>query len=210
MSATDSDEPEADGQERARSTGKGSTHDHREDPGQRGRAAGRSASAARPAPAQSRFRRDGGHREGTSGHAPAGPHHQPRPHRCRRALRGPHPPGRGRHLRLPRRRDPAALRRLGRLPRAAHHPRPPRAGSRTCCRRLRSCQRTRGRLPGHVRPRCHQPRHRHRHGPARLGADGRAHGQRARRAPGQGRLPGDRHQRHHPAHDQAQLPRAQR
>ena len=41
---------------------------------------------------------------------------------------------------------------------------------------------------------------------ARLGPDRRHHRQRSGGAPGQGRLPGDRHHRHHPADDQAQLP----
>ena len=40
--------------------------------------------------------------------------------------------------------------------------------------------------------------------------DRRHHRQRARRAHRQGRLPGDRHHRHHPADDQAQLPGPQR
>ena len=49
-----------------------------------------------------------------------------------------------------------------------------------------------------------------RHGAARQRPDGRHHGQRARRADRQGRLPGDRHHRHHAADDQAQLPGPQR
>ena len=40
--------------------------------------------------------------------------------------------------------------------------------------------------------------------------DGRDHRQRPRRPPRQGRLPGDRHHRHHPADDEAQLPRPRR
>ena len=62
------------------------------------------------------------------------------------------------------------------------------------------------RLPRDERPGRDEPRHRHRHGAARLDPDGRDHRQRARRADRQGRLPGDRHQRHHAADDQAQLP----
>ena len=41
---------------------------------------------------------------------------------------------------------------------------------------------------------------------ARLRADGRDHRERAQRPDRQGRVPGDRHQRHHAADDQAQLP----
>ena len=55
-----------------------------------------------------------------------------------------------------------------------------------------------------------QPRDRHRHGDARLDPDGRDHRQRALRPDRQGRVPGDRHQRHHPADDEAQLPRPRR
>ncbi len=55
-----------------------------------------------------------------------------------------------------------------------------------------------------------EPRHRHRDRPPRLRPDGRDHRQRAGRPHRQGRLPGDRHQRHHPADDQAQLPRPRR
>ena len=70
--------------------------------------------------------------------------------------------------------------------------------------------RPRRRLHGHVRPGRHEPRHRHRHRAPRLRPDGRDHRQRARRAHRQGRVPGDRHQRHHAADDEAQLPGPQR
>ena len=55
-----------------------------------------------------------------------------------------------------------------------------------------------------------EPRHRDRHGPARLDPDGRDHRQRAQRPDRQGRVPGDRHHRHHPADDEAQLPGPER
>ena len=135
---------------------------------------------------------------------------QPDAHRRRRAVRGAPPPGRGCPVRLSRRRDPAALRRPGRLPGPPPRPRPPRAGRRPRGRRLRPGHRQGRRLPGHLRPRRHEPGHRHRHRAARLHPDGRHHRQRARRADRQGRVPGDRHHRHHPADDQAQLPGAQR
>ena len=63
-----------------------------------------------------------------------------------------------------------------------------------------------GRVHGDLRPGRHEPRHRDRHGPARLDPDGRDHRQRPGGPHRQGRLPGDRHQRHHAADDQAQLP----
>ena len=108
------------------------------------------------------------------------------------------------------RRHPAALRHPRRLPGAPPHPRPPRAGRRPCRRRLRPGHRPGRRLHGDVGARRDEPGHRHRHGAARLGPDGRDHRQRAGRAHRQGRLPGDRHHRHHPADDQAQLPRPRR
>ena len=55
-----------------------------------------------------------------------------------------------------------------------------------------------------------EPRDRDRHRPARLDPDGRDHRQRPVRPDRQGRVPGDRHQRHHPADDEAQLPRPRR
>ena len=119
----------------------------------------------------------------------------------------PPPPGRRRLLQLPGRRDPAALRRPWRLPGAAPRPRPPRAGRGPRGGRLRPCHRHGRRVHGHLRPRRHEPRHGHRDGDARLGADGRHHRQRALRPDRQGCVPGDRHQRHHAADDEAQLPR---
>ena len=63
---------------------------------------------------------------------------------------------------------------------------------------------------GHLRPGGHKPRHGNRHRAPRLRPDGRDHRQRPRGAHRQGRVPGDRHQRHHAADDEAQLPRPQR
>ena len=140
-----------------------------------------------------------------------GPRARRGPHRRRRRLRGAPPPGRRRLLQLPGRRHPAALRRPRRLPRAPPRPRPPRAGRRPRGRRLRPRDRQGRRLHGHLRPRRHEPRHRASARPSStripmvaitgnvpVGADR------------QGRLPGDRHQRHHPADDEAQLPRPER
>ena len=133
------------------------------------------------------------------------------PHRRRRPVRGAHPPGRGRHLRLPRRRDPAALRRLGRLPQSSRHVlvRHEQGAAHAADGYARASGGSAS-ASAPVRPRRHQPRHRHRHRPARLRAHRRHHRQRARRAHRQGRLPGDRHHRHHAADDQAQLPGPQR
>ena len=71
------------------------------------------------------------------GHAPRGARPQADPHRRGRPVRGAAAPGRRRLLQLPGRRDPAAVRRPRRLPRAAPRPRPPRAGRRPRRRRLR-------------------------------------------------------------------------
>ena len=61
-------------------------------------------------------------------------------------------------------------------------------------------------LPGHQRPRRHQPGHRHRRRLHGLDPDGRHHRAGARRPDRQRRLPGGRHHRHHAARHQAQLP----
>ena len=135
---------------------------------------------------------------------------EPHADRRRRRLRGAPPPGRRRLLQLSRRRDPAALRRPRRLSGAPPRPRPPRAGRRPRRRRLCPGNRPGRGLHGDVRARRDQPRDRDRHRPARLRPDGRDHRQRALRPDRQGRLPGDRHQRHHPADDEAQLPRPRR
>ena len=121
-------------------------------------------------------------------------------------MRGAPAPGRGRHLQLPGRGDPAAVRHPRRLPGAAPRPGPPRAGRRPRGRRLRTGDRARRGVHGHVGAGRDQPGHGHRHRAAQFGADGGHHRQRAGGADRQGRLPGDRHQRHHAADDQAQLP----
>ncbi len=128
-------------------------------------------------------------------------------HRRRRRVRGAHPPGRRRHVRLPGRRRPAALRRARRVPADPPRPGSPRAGRCPRCRWVRPCLRSSRRLPRHFGARRHEPCHRARHRAARLGSDRRGHRERRRRAARQGRLPGDRHHRHHAADDQAQLPR---
>ena len=158
--------------------------------------------------AERRFGRGRGRRAGPQGHAPRGARPQADAHRGGRPVRGDAAPGRRCLLQLPGRRDPPAVRRPGRLPGAAPHPRPPRAGRRPRRRRLRPGHRPRRRVHGDVRPGRDEPRHRHRDRAPGLRADGRDHRERDGRPAGQGRLPGDRHQRHHPADDQAQLPRA--
>ena len=168
------------------------------------------ASRVRPPRSGRRHARRRGGRARPHGDALGRQAAQPHPDRCGRGVRGAPAPGRGRHVRLSRRRGPAALRRPRRLPGAAPRAGPPRAGRRARRRWLRPRVRPRRRLPRHLRPRRHQPGHRHRHRAARLDPHRRDHRQRARRADRQGRLPGDRHHGHHPADDQAQLPGPQR
>ena len=111
----------------------------------------------------------------------------------------------GSRLRLSRRGQPAHLRCHARLP---HPPRarPPRAGRGAHGRWLRPRQRQGGRGHGHLRPRRHQPGDRHRHRHDGFLAD-RLHHRPGRQQVHRLRcLPGNRRDRHHPAHHQAQLP----
>ena len=62
------------------------------------------------------------------------------------------------------------------------------------------------RLPRHERPRRHQPRHRHRHRACWTRSPWSRITATSPSPHRQGRFPGDRHHRHHPADDQAQLP----
>ena len=119
-------------------------------------------------------------------------------------------PGRRAHLRLPRRRRAADLRRAVPAGEGQAHPGAPGGRRSACSRRLRPVDRQgRGRT-GDVRPRRHELRNR-----ADRCADG-FHSRRVHHRPGahapdrQRRLPGVRHRRHHAALHQAQLARQER
>ena len=110
-----------------------------------------------------------------------------------------------RHLRHPRRRDPAGVRPADGLHDPAH-PGPPRAGRRPRRAGVRRGDRPGRRLHGDVRPGRDQPGHADRRRAHGLGADGRRHRPGRRRRDRHRRLPGGRHPRHHDADHQAQLP----
>ena len=124
-------------------------------------------------------------------------------------LGSPRPRRRDRRLRLSGRRHPAGLRRDARLPDSAH-PGPARAGRHPHGRRLRARQRPRRRRDCHVGARRDQHGHRHRDRDDGLVADRLHHRPGRQQADWIGRVPGNRHHRHHVADHQAQLPRDQR
>ena len=135
-------------------------HEGDDDDADEGRAdAGAAARPRRRRPRRSHVPADGsaarrGRRAGPQGDAPRGDATLKRTRiGADVAVRGAPPPGRRRLLQLPGRRHPAALRRPRRLPGAAPHPRPPRAGRRPRRRRLRPGHRQGRRLHGHLRAR---------------------------------------------------------
>ncbi|CAA9470493.1 MAG: Acetolactate synthase large subunit, partial [uncultured Solirubrobacteraceae bacterium] len=122
--------------------------------------------------------------------------------RSRRGHGMPQGGGRGRRIRLSRRRQPSHLRRLRRRRHPAH-PRAPRGGRRTRRRGLRQGLRPRGRGVRHVRPGRDEHRHAARRRDDGLDADGGHHRPGADRADRHRRLPGGRHLRHDDADRQA-------
>ena len=114
--------------------------------------------------------------------------------------------GRRGDLRLSGRCRAAALRRAVPAGQGAPHPGPPRAGGGARGRGLCPLDRQGRRGPGHLRPRCHQHRHRPHRRADGLGADRLPDRPGADAHDRQRRLPGGRHGRHHPALHQAQLP----
>ena len=123
-----------------------------------------------------------------------------------RAHGGADAPGHRRPVQLPGRRDPADLRHPRRLPEIRHVlVRHEQGGGHAADGYARASGKV-GVCMGTSGPGATNLVTGDRHRPAGLGPDGRHHRQRARRADRQGRVPGDRHHRHHAADDQAQLP----
>ncbi|CAA9406883.1 MAG: Acetolactate synthase large subunit, partial [uncultured Phycisphaerae bacterium] len=109
------------------------------------------------------------------------------------------------HVRLPRRRDPAGVRRAvqdaGQV-----HPEPPRAGVRPLRRRVRPGDRQARRLHRHQRPGRDEHRHPAGHRPDGLDPDGRVQRAGADEGDRERRVPGGRRHRHHPPVYEVELP----
>ena len=126
-------------------------------------------------------------------------------HWCTNSLGSPRSRGRDRCVRLPRRRDPAGLRRDAAVP-DSPHPGAARAGRDAHGGRLRARHREGRRRDCDLGARRDQHGHRHRHRDDGLVADRLHHRPGRQQADRIRRLSGNRHHRHHAADHQAQLP----